>query len=296
MTPTTQDTADAAAIETVMRLAVLLSAGMAAPAAWRHLAHGGDPLLRQAARAAENGGDVAAALRSGRGAWSDIAAAWAVAVAVGAPLADTLRSAVAALRDALEVRAEITVALAEPVATARLLTWLPLVGVPLGVVLGVDPTRAVAEPIGAGALAAGILLVGVSRAWTRRLARRARPADDLPGWDAELVAVALSSGVSVERARTLAVAHRSRTVTTGLPAGVDAALELSMRTGAPAVELLRGEAWLERQRARTDGRHRAARLSTRLLVPLGVCTLPAFLLLAVVPAVLGVVRSTVLPL
>jgi tight adherence protein B len=78
--------------------------------------------------------------------------------------------------------------------------------------------------------------------------------------------------------------------------GVADALDLSVRTGAPAAELLRGEAWLARQRARTRGRESAARLATRLLVPLGVCTLPAFLLLAVVPAVLGVMRSTIVPL
>ncbi|WP_254845612.1 type II secretion system F family protein [Microbacterium sp. RURRCA19A] len=279
-----------------MRLAVLLSAGVTVPAAWRHLARDGDAVLVAAARVAEDGGDVAAALRSGGDAWRDIAAAWAVAIAVGAPLADTLRSAVTALRDAGEVRDDVEVALAEPVATARVLTWLPLLGLPIGVALGLDPLRVITEPLGAGAVLAGLLLIGVSHVWTRRLADRSAPSIDLPGWEAELVAIALSSGVSVDRAQALAAAERGTTAAASVRAGIAASLELSIRTGAPAVELLRGEAWLARRRARTEGRETAARLSTRLLLPLGVCTLPAFLLLGVVPAVLGVIRSTVLPL
>lgn len=292
----TRGGADAAVIEAAMRLSVLLSAGVTVPAAWRHLARDGDTVLVEAARAAESGGDVAAALRGGGGAWKDIATAWAVAAAVGAPLSDTLRSAVAALRDAREVHDDVVVALSEPVATARLLTWLPLLGIPLGIALGLDPLRVVTEPFGAAAVIAGVLLIGVSHVWTRRLARRAAPGADLAGWEAELVAVALSSGASVDRAQTLAAAERGATASADDAAGITGALELSVRTGAPAIELLRGEAWLARQRARAQGRETAARLSTRLLLPLGICTLPAFLLLGVVPAVLGVVRSTVLPL
>lgn len=285
---------DDAAIETATRLAVLLGAGLSGPTAWRHLAVQGDALVVDAARVAEAGGDVAGVLRSGEGAWGDIAAAWSVATAVGAPLAESLRSAVTALRDAREVKAEIAVALAEPVATARLLTLLPVLGLPLGSLLGLDPLRVVAEPLGACALLAGLVLLAASVIWTRHLARRARPDDGIPGWDAELVAMALASGASIERAWALSAAARGADAEP--TAGIATALELSARAGAPAVELLRGEAWLARHRARATGREAAARLSTRLLVPLGVCTLPAFLLLAVVPAVLGVVRSTSLPL
>lgn len=290
--------ADTDVIETTMRLAVLLSAGVTAGAAWRHLARDGDPVLARAARAAETGGDVAAVLRAAGGCWPDVAAVWAVGIAVGAPLADTLRSAVVALREATEVKGEVRVALAEPAATSRLLTWLPLVGIPLGYALGLDPLRSLREPLGASCLIGGLLLVGTSHVWARRLARRAQPPDGIPGWDAELLAVALSSGTSIDRARAVVASEGGRgdaDSDADSDAGIAAALDLSVGAGAPAVELLRGEAWLARQRARTRGRETAARLSTRLLLPLGVCALPAFLLLAVVPAVLGIVRSTTLP-
>ncbi len=114
----------------------------------------------------------------------------------------------------------------------------------------------------------------------------------IPGLEAELWAVALSAGVSIDRARGLieglGVGTMNRTA-------VAETLDLATRAGVPAAELLRGDAWIARYRSRTDGRVAAARLSTRLLVPLGLCTLPAFLLIAVVPAALAVLRSTALP-
>ena len=68
-------------------------------------------------------------------------------------------------------------------------------------------------------------------------------------------------------------------------------LALSRAAGVPAIELLRASAAHTRHRARVDGRLRAARLSTRLLLPLGVCTLPAFLLLGVAPMLLSVLTT-----
>lgn len=284
------------AIETVMRLAVLLSAGLPPTRAWAHLAEDDDPLLAAAARAAEAGGDVGAVLAAAGGAWAEVAAVWTVAVETGAPLAATLRDVVGALREAAEVGADVRVALAEPTATARLLGWLPLLGIPLGAALGFDSVGILlSDPRGMFCLAAGAALVAVAQVWSRRLSRRARPPTSVPGLRAQLWAVALSAGVSADRARDV--------VDTAMPGSVsevpadEAARTIAFahRAGVPAAELLRADAWLARHRARTDGRTAAARLSTRLLLPLGVCTLPAFLLLGVVPMMLGVLRSGALP-
>ena len=70
-------------------------------------------------------------------------------------------------------------------------------------------------------------------------------------------------------------------------------LALAQRAGAPAVELLRAEAAESRRRARTDGRLRAARLGARLLLPMGLCTLPAFLLIGVAPMLLSVMTGSI---
>lgn len=277
---------DAAA--TVLRLAVLLQAGVAPAAAWGHVARSGPP----DAAAVAHDVPVVDALRSRGGAWAQVAAAWEVATTVGAPLADSLRAVAEALRDAHEAADDVRIALAEPAGTARLMLWLPPLGALLGVALGFDTVSVLFGSAGGVAcLVGGLALILGARRWTAVLVRRAQPSGAVPGLHAELVAIALSGGVSIGRARDLVAG-------TGIPpgAGTEAVLDLSRTAGVPAVELLRASAAHERQTARTDGRLRAAALGARLLLPLGVCTLPAFLLLGVAPLLISVLSSTSLPL
>lgn len=274
---------DAAAA--VLRLAVLLQAGVAPAAAWAHL---GDSGVVDVA----GGADVVAALRDRGGPWAQVAAAWHVATTVGAPLADSLRAVAEALRDAHEAADDVRIALAEPAGTARLMLWLPPLGALLGIALGFDTAGVLFGSVGGAAcLFAGLGLILAARRWTAALVRRAQPPAAVPGLHAELVAIALSGGVSIDRARAL-VAETGIAVADG----TDAVLELSRTAGVPAVELLRAAAAHDRQAARTDGRLRAAALGSRLLLPLGVCTLPAFLLLGVAPMLISVLASTSLPL
>ncbi|ALJ19473.1 type II secretion system F family protein [Microbacterium sp. No. 7] len=280
------------ATETVQRMAVLLEAGLAPARAWECLAAGGDAVAGEVCDAAARGEPVADVLRARGGAWRHVAVAWHVAETVGAPLASSLRGFADALRDAQRSRDDVRVALAEPTATARLVSWLPLVAVGLTVVLGFDVGAVVTHPAGIACVAAGTGLIVLARRWTSRLVAAAQPPAEPPGLQADVVAIALSGGVSVERALDV-VADAGG----GAPDGSTAAvLDLSARAGAPAVELLRAAAVDARHTARTDGRLRAARLGARLLLPLGVCTLPAFLLLGVAPMLLSVLSGAPVPL
>ncbi|MFS0866714.1 type II secretion system F family protein [Microbacterium sp. 179-B 1A2 NHS] len=285
--------ADVAAVAvTVQRLAVLLQAGLTPARAWRHLADTGDAAAAAATAALDEGRSVPAELATRGEAWTQIGIAWQVAATVGAPLADSLRGLAEALRDAHQARDDVRIALAEPQMTARLIAWLPLVAVALGAALGFDPLRTLGHPVGVVCLVAGGLLMLLTNRWTAALVARAQPASGIPGLDAEVVAIALSGGVSIPRA--VAVVEAAA----GSPpeAATMAVLGLSRAAGAPAVELLRADAAAQRQAARTEGRLRAAALSGRLLLPLGICTLPAFLLLGVGPMLLSVLTSGPLPL
>ena len=301
-----------ATAETVLRLAVLLQAGLSPVRAWTHLADAGDasaarvvaavgehtPLVdaigeaagaAHRSRRARRGGDSSTTPSD---AWADVAAAWRVAAAVGAPLAESLRSLAATLRDMQEASDDVRVALAEPAATARLMGWLPLVAVALGLALGFDTIGVLLrQPLGWIALAAGLALIVTAQRWSSALVRRARAESGFPGLGPELLAIALSGGVSIDRAVALVDA-------TGvtMDASTRGLLSLSRSAGVPAVELLRASASLARHRARVEGRLRAARLSSRLLLPLGVCTLPAFLLLGVAPMLLSVMTAAPLTL
>jgi tight adherence protein B len=315
------------------RLAVLLAAGVPAPAAWGYVgerpegadraapgAHAGTGqagpggtsgsrgdapppdavVLAAAATAAAEGEPVAQAISAARltpgasAAWPVLAAAWSVAEESGAPLAASLRDLAAGLRDEAQLRREVRAALAGPAASARLVTTLPLLAVAFGATLGFDTVAVLfANPLGLACLVFGAALLWAGRRWNAALAARASRGRGDAGLELELLAVAMSSGASIERAR--AVVHRAMAEHGLRPddgRSADAMLDLAARAGAPVAELLRAEAFRLRRAARAAGAERAAALGVRLMVPLGLCVLPSFVLLGVAPLMISVISGT----
>jgi tight adherence protein B len=108
------------------------------------------------------------------------------------------------------------------------------------------------------------------------------------------MAIAMSGGGSIDRSRALvrAAAEQYDIASPDADDPVDRVLDLSMRAGVPAAELLRSEAEQLRRDARSAGQRRAATLSVTLMLPLGLCVLPAFMLVGVVPLLISVLSST----
>lgn len=309
----------------VHRLSVLLAAGVAPASALGHLASAGEAgaagaarrrrLLRSVALEAARGGDVTEALlrgvpasrRSGErrrsrrddgeeAAWAALAASWRVAADSGAPVAAALAELAESMRESGRARRDIDVALAGPAATGRVVGALPLVGLGFGSVLGFDVVGVLLGTApGLVCLGAGAGLMVLAQLWTRRLVRGADPGDAAPGLALDLLAVALAGGGAMDRARAQVLAALAEC---GLASdaraleGADAILSLSSGAGVPAGRLLRSEATLVRLRAAGLARERAARLGVMLMLPLGVCVLPAFLLLGVAPMIVSVLLST----
>lgn len=93
---------------------------------------------------------------------------------LGAPLAGVLERIASAVAADEEAEGERRAALAGPRATARVLAWLPLLGLVLGAVLGADPLGVVLSGgLGTTAAALGVGLLLVGRWWTAALLRRA---------------------------------------------------------------------------------------------------------------------------
>lgn len=320
------------------RLAVLLGAGVAPQRAWMHLPP--SPVvnavcaqLRQGRTVLEaldgldgadasDGSDAPPRVRDDSSAWRSMAAAWAVATDAGSPMAPALLRFAASMRDVAQAERDISVALAGPIATARLVAWLPAVALGFGATLGFDTVGVLfGSASGWACLIIGFALVLIGRRWTAAMARAVQPPREVAGLGFELVAMSLAGGGALDRARARAIeAMRSRrlmrvdsseadefsrsaaagertqnTVSTDdVLARVDAVLDLSRRAGVPAAALLRSEADETRLEATASAKREAARLGVRLMVPLAVCTLPAFMLVGVVPLLISVIGSTVL--
>ncbi|MBF4462864.1 MULTISPECIES: type II secretion system F family protein [unclassified Rathayibacter] len=230
------------------------------------------------------------------GAWAALAAAWRVASDSGAPVAAALAELAESMRELARARRDIDVALAGPAATGRVVGALPIVALGFGGLLGFDVIGVLTGTLpGVVCLAGGLMLMATAQLWTRRLVRGASPTDPAPGLALDLLAVALAGGSSVGGARDRVLAALDDC---GLAAGVgtldaaEAVLGLSSAAGVPAGRLLRSEAALTRVRAASAARERAARLGVTLMLPLGVCVLPSFLLLGVAPMVIAVLFST----
>ncbi|MEI5583411.1 MULTISPECIES: type II secretion system F family protein [unclassified Agromyces] len=302
------------------RLAALLGAGLAPAAAWRNVAldapssgsgyrrghvsaapSSDDAVLAAAADAAARGDDVAAAIDrvlrdrpEAAPAWSVLAAAWSVAEAAGSPLAACLTVLAGSLRDEAQLRRDARAALAGPAASSRLVAALPVIALVFGATLGFDTVGVLfATPIGLGCLAAGAGLLWAGARWNRALIARATVSRPAPGLELDLLAVAMASGASLARAQQIVDAVLRR----HLPevVGADSAapvIALAERAGAPVADLLRAEAARLRGTARAEGAIRAAALGVRLMIPLGCCVLPAFVLLGVAPLLVSVITGT----
>jgi tight adherence protein B len=290
----------AAAAGAVDRLAVLLEAGIAPPSAWRHVART-SAVATAVADGAPAGHELAARIVAAAAsapaaeqtAWRAVAAAWRVAADAGAPLAPTLRELAATLRSLAQTARDIEVALAGPTATARVVLGLPLVGLALAGLLGVDALGTLFTTLpGWVCLTLGAALIVLGLRWIGRMVRTASRLDPTPGLGLDLLAIALRGGAGADRATALVTeAMREAGLTVPDDDGADL-LAFSRDAGVPAAGLLRAEAEERRRSERAAAAARAARLETRLLAPLGLCVLPSFVLLGVAPVLLALLSST----
>lgn len=136
------------------------------PADWaelRRAAELGLPLAPSWARVARRTGSTTAA-SAGR--------AWAVATASGAPLAAAVRSAAQAARERHRLLRVVETTTAGARATVAVLTLLPVAGVGLASLLGVDPLRLYATPAALASAVLGLVLLAVGHVVVRAMVAR----------------------------------------------------------------------------------------------------------------------------
>lgn len=256
----------------------------------------------------------------------------------GAPLATSLERAAEHAEERIDALLGRQSALAAPRATGRILSWLPLLGLGLGVLMGSDPVGVLTGSILGvltGLLGLGLAFVG--RRWTAALVHRAEvestrpstrvanagseteksasPAGAAPVDTAlvlELLAAQLRAGLAPLAALgSLAEALNSRALHTvcqrlqmgsgwgsawsGSAAGTFGelrdALAPAYTGGAPSTALLLSLADAHRLSERRAAERAAGKLSVALVVPLGLCSLPAFICLGIVPIIISLLPT-----
>jgi tight adherence protein B len=172
----------AAVIELCDGIAAELTAGRPPGAALIHIASLVTlPGLTTVTAAARGGDDVATALvRASAAPGCEglrlLGGCWRIGVERGGMLADVLEGLAEALRDEQAHREDVSLQLAGPRATARLLAGLPLLGLGMAMALGADPLNFLLKTLpGALCLALGVTLDALGLWWTSRLAAAAEP-------------------------------------------------------------------------------------------------------------------------
>lgn len=97
----------------------------------------------------------------------------------GAPMADVLDACAEGITEAGEARSARDVALAGPKSSAKMLAFLPVIGLALGYALGADPLGfLLTTPVGNLAIAAGLAFEVTGLVWVRKLVGRAVSEND----------------------------------------------------------------------------------------------------------------------
>ena len=243
-------------------------------------------------------------------------AACRLTAALGAPLAEILEAVAGRVAESGRAEASRRTALSGPRATARLLAVLPPVGLLLGAAVGARPEEVLLDGgLGSVLGAAGICLMIVGHRATARMVSAATASSS--GVDEALVldlaAAALACGASLPGAlralgealdeEELAVAGRALLLGADWEEAWDApddeawrerrsrlegCLRPGWEDGASPAPLLEGTAASLRAGRRAADEEAAERLAVRLVLPLGLCHLPAFVVLGIAPVVASV--------
>ena len=293
----------------------LLELGRAAPEQWRPVRSDGrwvwrPPFPGPGRRAARERQRTAAAAVPGA------VAACRLTAALGAPLAEVLEAVAGGVAESGHAESSRRTALSGPRSTARMLAALPPVGLLLGAAVGARPEEVLLD--GGLGSALGLLGVGLMVAGHRVTARMVAAAtagesrvDEALVLD--LASAALACGASLPGALQalgealeedeLAVVGRALLLGADWDEAWEApddeawrqrrtrlegCLRPGWEDGASPAALLAGTAASLRAGRRAADEEAAERLAVRLVLPLGLCHLPAFVVLGIAPVVASV--------
>jgi len=221
---------------------------------------------------------------------------WRLATRLGGPAANALNRLAEVFLATEKAKQEVALAFAAPKATAKLVLGLPFVALGLAQTLGMNPLGAIfGSVLGFISLALGLSLLIIGQLWSQRILAGAAPKERDPGCLIDCTVIGLQAGLPLDQARVAAEVNFSEVFNLEPEEQAQLAIagagQLSRNTGAAVTQILTSVADRIRERERYDSANKIARLSIRLMIPLGIAVLPAFVLLSVVPIAISLLSS-----
>lgn len=222
---------------------------------------------------------------------------WTLAQLLGGPVVLALNRIIEVFEIHDRNAKEIALAFAGPQSTSKLVMGLPVVALALAQLTGMNPFGAIlGSLLGmlSVCLGAGLLVAG--HYWTQRLLARALPESLDPGAYLDCVLIGLQAGLPLGQARQIAQQNFKQILGAEISkediAALDEAAELSRTTGAALTQIILSAADRMREKLRFEISNRIARLGVKLMIPLGVAVLPAFILLSIVPIAISLLSNS----
>lgn len=199
----------------------------------------------------------------------------------GAPLVPVALAIATHKENQQAVEREIAQAQAIPKATRRLMLWLPALGLVMAEGLGFGTIDALRTTFGLLAFLTALALIYLGASITQRMLNRLQTSEPFPGEGWFRLGLLLAAGSPLSRAIEQA----------NLGLAAEPILNLARETGASLAGLIAAQQRYELANHATAKVTQAKSLAVSLLIPLGLTTLPAFLIFTIVPMLIGIANQ-----
>ena len=204
-----------------------------------------------------------------------------LAISLGAPLKTLLISLANQQESEQKAKAELAQALAVPRATRRLLLWLPFATLLFTLLLGISSLASLGNPLVLASLALGACLLLAGNKITKRM---------LSGFSSDFYLTELQQFLIAVKAG-MTTGEINKSFPHLLPnSRIRKLIELTNQTGASLGALIESEIENSIQTQLSEKVTALRQLSVRLLIPLGLTTLPAFMLFTIPPTMVGLTK------
>ena len=195
---------------------------------------------------------------------------WELAISVGAPIGSALEMVQISIDQRRRFLAELENLSSTPAATRQLLTWLPIIGLAVAQVIGLNPLSALESTLGVIIFCFSITLFALGYFLSRRISKKLSAALPRTSLKPLKSALRLQAGIPLSKVK--------------LDKGI---FRKAVATGAPLARVLIQQYLHNQQLEFEKKRNLLARDSVKLLIPLGLTSLPAFILLTVFPLLIS---------